>query len=247
MNTIRSVTYQGLRGRLAKASEPNGGGVLLMPGWAGLNAATDECQSWLADAGYTSIGWDPFSAFPTDVSEEVRRSYTQGELLDVDARKEHMAWVDYLRDEHGLEGVGALGFCMGGRMCMLLGAEDPRVTAASAYFPTLRATPAAWTIDPAAVAPELRSAIQVHYPRLDRVTPYDRFVELRNALEARPGRMATATYVHPGAQHGFLGSHRTDPADRLATEIAWPATLAFFQVTLFGTARAQLIEEASWY
>jgi carboxymethylenebutenolidase len=236
MVTITNVTYDGLRGRLAEPAQPNGAGVLVMPGWIGLNADTDRCSTRLAEAGFTAIGWDPFSAYPADVSEEVRRRATQGEILDVNARAEHIRWVDYLRDELGLESVGAMGFCMGGRMSMLLGAEDPRVAAVSTYYPTLRDTPAAWTIDAAAAAPEMQSAIQIHYPQLDQVTPYSRFVELRDALEARRGLIPTATYLHPGAHHGFLGVNKTDPADHLAAEIAWPATIAFLRAALIESA-----------
>ena len=233
MLEVTTVTYQGLRGRLVRPEQPNGGGVLLMPGWAGLEAGSDRCSQELAGAGFTVLGWDPFSAHPEDVSAEVRRRVTQGELTDVAARAEHVTWLDYLEREQGVTGFGTIGFCMGGRMSIHLPAGDARIRGVAAYYPTLRDKVPAWGIDPTVVADDIHAPIMIQYPQADRVTPPESMVRLRTALEARPSLDTTIVQFHPQATHGFLSFDGTrDVPDEVASRVAWPTTLAFFRATL---------------
>ena len=233
MPEVEVATYEGLRGRVVRPKQPNGGGVLLMPGWVGLEAGTDEISRRLADEGFTVVGWDPFSAYEPELPAEDRRRITTGELLDVDARIEHSRWLDFMEGELGLHALATIGFCMGGRMCMLISATDPRVKAVSAYYPTLRDYVPSWAIDPYAAAPAMEAAIQIHYPQRDRVTPYDSVVRLRTALEARSSLAPTMVNCYPQALHGFLtfDSSRERP-DVLASQLAWPATIALYRATL---------------
>ena len=65
------------------------------------------------------------------------------------------------------------------------------------------------------------------------VSPFERAQQMRDALEARPALQTTAVNFHPQAQHGFLhfDGSRAEP-DRLASQVAWPATIAFYRATL---------------
>ncbi|MBI4212941.1 MAG: dienelactone hydrolase family protein [Chloroflexi bacterium] len=228
---LTDVTADGLRGRLTRPARPNGAGIVLMPSWPGLGPGTDEYANWLADAGFTVVGWDPFSAYDPSIDSDTRRGITQG-LLDTDARKEHIRWVDYLGDL-GVQSFGTVGTCMGGRMAMLLGAGDPRVKACSAFYPSLRPQPLAWELDVATECKEMETAVQIHFPMEDTVTPYQRIRDVRPVLESRPGLSTTVVGVYPGAHHGFLGLNpERDPADLAATYVSWPATIAFFRATL---------------
>jgi carboxymethylenebutenolidase len=230
MHEVQEISFDGLRARVVRPSDGNGAGILQIPAWQGPNAMTDGYADWLADAGFTVITWDPFSAYPTDLPIEDRRRITTGEILDVDARAEHVHCVDYLTKELGCEGIGSIGYCMGGRMCMLVGAVDPRVKACSAYYPTLRDHVPTWALDLKTEAAEMETAVQIHYPQMDFVTPYATILENRLALEARPGTPTTITSVYAGAHHGFLRGR--EEADRYAAQIAWPATMAFFRSLL---------------
>jgi carboxymethylenebutenolidase len=233
MHETDVVYHEGLRGRLVRPKQPNGAGVLLMPGWAGLDERTDETAQRLADEGFTVVGWDPFSAHEPDLPAEDRRRITNGELLDVDAQKEHGRWLDFMEGELGLPGLGTIGFCMGGRMCMLITASDPRVKAVSAFYPTLRSYVAEWTINPYEAAQDMGAAIQIHYPQRDRVTPPESMVKLRTALEARESLAPTTVHFYPEAQHGFLTfDGNRDRPDCLASQVAWPATIANYRSTL---------------
>jgi carboxymethylenebutenolidase len=233
MHETRDVTFDGLRGRVVQPSDANGAGIVQIPAWQGLNDGTDGYAQALAHEGFTVLSWDPFSAYPADLPSEDRRRITTGEILDVDARREHVHCVDYLTQELGCDGIGSIGYCMGGRMCMLIGAVDPRMKAASVYYPTLRDHVPEWALDVNTEAAEMDTAVQIHYPQLDFVTPYPRILDLRLALEARPGMPTTITSVYAGAHHGFLRP-REEP-DKRAARIAWPATIAFFRATLLPT------------
>jgi carboxymethylenebutenolidase len=230
MHETKDVTFDGLRARVVQPSDANRAGVLQIPAWQGLNDGTDGCARLMADAGFTVLSWDPFSAYPTDLPSEDRRRITMGDILDVDARVEHVHCVDYLTKELGCTGIGAIGFCMGGRMCMLVGSVDSRVKACSAYYPTLRDYVPDWALDVNAEAANMETAVQIHYPQLDYVTPYPTILETRLALEARPGIPTTITSVYAGAHHGFIRPR--EEADKRAAQIAWPATIAFFRSLL---------------
>jgi len=230
MHEVREINFDGLHARVVQPTDANGAGVLQIPAWQGLVDITDQYAQWMADAGFTVLSWDPFSGYPGDPSTDEKRRITTGELLDVDARAQHVHCVDYLTDELGCEGIGSIGYCMGGRMCMLVGTIDDRVKACSAYYPTLRDHVAPWTLDIKTEGAEMETAVQIHYPQLDSVTPYASILEARLALEARPGMPTTITSVYAGAHHGFLRAR--EEADARAAQIAWPATIAFFRSLL---------------
>lgn len=230
MHDQKAITFDGLRARIVRPADANGAGIVQIPAWQGLNDGTDTYARALADEGFTVLSWDPFSAYPSDLPAEDRRRLTMGEILDVDARLEHVHCVDYLTKELAGSSVGTIGYCMGGRMGMLIGAIDGRVKACSAYYPTLRDHVPDWALDVNTEAAEMETAVQIHYPQLDSVTPYSRILDLRLALEARPGTPTTVTAVYAGAHHGFM--RPGEEPDKRAARIAWPATVAFFRSVL---------------
>jgi carboxymethylenebutenolidase len=234
MHESKDITFDGVRARIVQPSDPNGAGILQIPSWQGLDVRTDAYAQGMADAGFTVLSWDPFSAFPSDLPLEDRRRITSGEIRDVDARAEHVRCVDYLIDQLGCEGIGSIGYCMGGRMCMLVAAGDPRVKACSAYYPTLKDPVPAWALDVKAEAAVMEAAVQIHYPQLDFVTSYLAILETRLALEARSAIATTITSVYTGAHHGFLRA--MDEADARAARVAWPGTIAFFRSVLLSSS-----------
>src|ERR1051326_4862299 len=173
MYPTRTVVFDDLRAHVTQPPDANGAGVVLMPGWPGLVAGIDQYAQWLAKDGFSVIAWDPYHAHPEDLPAEDRRQISgTGQIPDGLARTEQIHCVDYLIEEMGCtRGIGATGICWGGRMCMLIGAADPRVGACSAFFPTLRQGPADWTFEIKDECGQMETAVQIHYPQLDNVTP----------------------------------------------------------------------------
>jgi carboxymethylenebutenolidase len=229
---LQDVTSEGLRARLALAEPPGSAGVLVLPAVSGLAGNIGKLLAGLAGAGLNALAWDPFSAHPADIALADKQKITETEQRDELAQREHSHWVDYLREERGLETVGVLGFCMGGRMSVLLAAADRRIASCVAYYPTLRDPQPANVLDPVPRAAKIACPVQIHYPGKDHLTSQASFGRLRTALEARTAA-ATAIYFHPQATHGFLSrAGEAGHPDAAAGALSWPATLAFLQATL---------------
>lgn len=225
------ISRDGLHLRFAR---PTGrAGVLFLPSVLGLNPAVDDLLAQLAGTGLVALAWDPFTAYPSAVTREQRGKISASVFQDSDLVREHRACVDLMHQEFGLANIGVIGFCMGGRMALRLAADDPRIKAASAFYPTMRDPKPAGATDLPSVAGNIVCPVQVHYPGLDYVTSHASFERLRVALEARGGPAPTVVYYHPKANHGFLGKTRAESADDYAAGlISWPATLAFLRSTL---------------
>jgi carboxymethylenebutenolidase len=231
--SISDVENNGLRARVVRPEQPSNAGVLVLSAWPGLDQHTDQCCEWLAAEGFTALAWDPFSAYAPDVPMPERRRLTRGVIQDGEARLEQMHWIGYMHQELGVRNVGGIGFCMGGRMGLLLGVADPRLRCFSAWYPTVRMPVPQGVLNVVAAAPEIRCSAQVHYPGRDESTTYETFAALRSALETRPGDAATLAHYYPAAAHGFLSDeHQNDPANAAAKAMAWPLTIAFLRACL---------------
>jgi len=222
-----------LRARLLRPDRPSGAAVLVLPAWPGLDERTDQVSRWLAAEGFTVLGWDPFSAHPLDLPLAERRQLTRGGILDEDARREQAHWLGWIREELGISRIGGIGFCMGGRMGLLLGAADRRLGCFSAWYPTIRMPAPAWALSVVDAAPDIACPVQVHYPGKDEATVYSTFAAVRSALDGRAGDVATLAHYYPTAVHGFLADEcQSDPANAAAKALAWPLTVAFFKACL---------------
>src|SRR4051794_23564583 len=109
MHQVKEIVFDGLRGRVVQPLDANGAGVLQIPAWQGLNIDSDTYAQWFADAGFTVLSCDPFSAYPPDLPREDRRRITAGEILDSTYLQEHVHYVDYLREQLGCDGIGTMG------------------------------------------------------------------------------------------------------------------------------------------
>jgi carboxymethylenebutenolidase len=233
-----TIAVDGLRAYLAQPAQPRSGGVLVLPTIVGVDAHMETVCRWLNDAGFSALVWDPFSAYPVDMPVQERWPIGRGQLEDAPAQREQIRWLGYMHEELGLERVGTIGFCLGGRMVFPLSAADARVRACVAYHPSIDRPHPARHLDAIAAARDVRCPVQVMYPGRDHVTKRETFLALREALDASTA--PTAVQVYPDADHGFTegfnvvsGVDRSaNPANVAAKAIAWPQTIALFEASL---------------
>jgi dienelactone hydrolase len=185
----------------------------------------------LGEAGLMALAWDPFSAYDAGIDQKEKARIADNVQQDALVLNEHKHWVGYLQKELGLARIAALGFCRGGRMSLLLAAQDTRIAAVAAYYPTLREPKPALVVDPVPLMGKLTCPVQVHYAGKDVLTSHASFGRLRAALEARESGL-TSTYFHPQAGHGFLSRAGEKGPDGAASAFAWPATIAFLKAAL---------------
>jgi len=233
-----TITVDGLRAYVAQPEQQSRGGVLVLPTIQGIEEHLESVCGWLNDAGLTALAWDPFSAFDANLPVEERWPIGRNQLDDRPAHLEQLCWVGYMHEQLGIENVGVIGFCLGGRMALTLCAAEARLKACVAYHPSIDSPPPPRHLDAVAAAREIRCPVQILYPGRDHVTHHDTFHALRDALESRSE--PTVIHLYPKAEHGFTegfnvvsGVDRSaNPANVTAKILSWPQTAAFFRACL---------------
>lgn len=229
----RDFEVDGLRAHIAEPEARTKAGVLMLSTIRGIDAELKQMCLTLAREGMTALAWDPFSAYPVDTPHQEKLDIARHVLEDEPTREEHRQWVRYMHEELRLERVGTMGFCMGGRACLLLAATEPRIQAVAAYYPSItEPIKPPETLDPVVLARHVRCTVQLMYPKRDHVTSNETFGRLRASLEERSE--PTIIQFFPEADHGFMDAVRQEQrAENIAAaKLAWPQTLAFLQAVL---------------
>ena len=227
------ITVDGLNAYLARPHGGSAAGMLVLPMITGIGAQIRAWADELAGRGITALSWDPWRGRPsTDETpfEEVMK--WGAELVDAESLAEQHTLLDHLFGELGCAKAGVMGYCLGGRLALLLGAAEPRLANVVAYHPTVPLpTPPNHTIDAVAATANIAAPVMMLYPGGDALVPMESFHNLRDALESREGA-ASIVHLYPGAEHGFTASFRHDnPVNKAAFEVSWPQVLAFIDAT----------------
>ncbi|HXQ51892.1 MAG TPA: dienelactone hydrolase family protein [Stellaceae bacterium] len=224
---MSTITLDGASGFLAKAKHPHAG-VLLLPMIYGVNRFVQDYAASLAERGLTTFVWDPY---PDETLPEGRDAALNlaKELRDGPSLDSMAICIDFLMGELRLDQIGTIGFCLGGRYCLMLAAKETRIGACAAVYPTIEMPRRANQDEDAVLrAGEIQCPVQLVVPGHDHVTNAETYERLQTALERRSAY--TLVQRHPEAQHGFM--HTPDPANALATKRSRPVLSAFLEACL---------------
>lgn len=211
---------------------PDGGsgpGVLLIQEWWGLSQSLRDVADRLGAAGFVALAPDLYHGELADPEhQEMDRAAELMNALPPDrAGRDMSGAVDYLAGHEAVtgDGVGVVGFCMGGMLSLIIAANrGDRIKAAVPFygFPSGDAEPD-WS--------GLTAVVRGHMAEND-----DFFgPEAAGALEAKLqglGKDVTLT-VHAGTGHAFMGPHNALGTldEELAAQI-WPQVTAFLHEQL---------------
>ena len=177
----------------------------------------------LALAGYVGLAPDIFHIVPESARtiEEMRAAGASHG--DSDVLNDIQAGIEYLRAQSFVRksGMGALGFCYGGRMAMLLGARSREIDAVVPYHPG--------PVTAEEVA-RLQVPVQIHCGTADRNVPLDQIRALEAMLRAQ--RTPVEVHLYEGADHGFLAYTRPPRYNAAAGALSWQRTVAVLDRTL---------------
>ncbi len=214
-------------GYLVKPSTGSGSGVLVIQEWWGLDSGIKEMADRLGAAGFVALAPDLYHGDLAGHDEMDKAGRLMQSLPPDRAARDMSGAVDYLASLSAVtsDGIGVVGFCMGGMLAFILAANRPdKIKAVVPFygFPQGPMEPD-WS--------KLTASISGHMAEHDDFFP----PAAARALEAKlrgMGKHVTLT-VHPGTGHAFMGPHNALGTlnSALAARI-WPEVVLFLKDTL---------------
>lgn len=215
------------RGYIARPPAGRGPGVLVIQEWWGLSPDLVKVADRLAAAGFTALAPDLFHGEVATHDEMDKAARLMSEMPPDRAARDMSGAVDFLLADAGAtgDGIGVVGFCMGGMLTFLVAANrgDAVKAAVPFYgFPTGDAEPD-WS--------GLTAVVRGHMAENDDFFGPEAAAALESKLRGL-GKDVTLT-MHPGTGHAFMGPHNAlgtldeDLAARL-----WPEVHAFLHAQL---------------
>jgi carboxymethylenebutenolidase len=210
---------------VARAAEPTGAGIVILPDVRGLHAYYRELAMRFAEHGIDAIAIDYFGRTAGigdrgpdfDWQAHVPLTTFDGLRSDVAAAAAH------LRTAAGVERLFATGFCMGGRLTFLAAGFGLELAGVIGFYgwpvgPSKNGTPA-----PADVADSFACPVLAIFGGADEGIAPDAVAAFESALSAARVEHRVTTY--PDAPHSFFDRKAADFAD--ASAAAWAEVLAF--------------------
>ncbi len=209
-------------GYLATPDGGSGPGVIVVQEWWGLDSGIREMADRLAAAGFVALAPDLYHGELAGHTEMDKAGELMTSLPPDRAGRDMSGAVDYLaaHDATTGDGIGVMGFCMGGMLTFILAALRPdKVKAAVPFygFPQGDAEPD---------YSQITAAIQGHMAENDDFFPPDAAKALETRLREL-GKDVSIT-VHPGSGHAFMAPHNALGTQDLAlAEQIWPQATGF--------------------
>jgi len=225
---------------------PNGSGpwsgVVMYPDAGGVRPTFDDMADTLAGFGYAVLlpdvyyrhgDWQPFSmatAF-SDPKERTRLFGMIGSLTQDMITADAGAFLDFLANRPEVRGdrLGVCGYCMGGRISVIVAGRHPeRVAAAGSIHGGGLVTDG--PDSPHLLADQMRATVYIGAAENDASFTADHAEIFDKALEAAGVPHTIETYR---AAHGFAVPDN-EPYDAEASERHWLALQRLFDATLAG-------------
>ena len=209
------------RGYLARSVEGAGPGLIVIQEWWGLVPHIQDLCDRFAAEGFTALAPDLYRGQTTTEPDEAGKLMMSMNLED--AARDMGGAIDLLTSSDAVrgEGVGVVGFCMGGGLALVLAVQRPDDVKAVVPFygliPWEGAQPD-WR--------RLAAPVQGHYAEQDGFfTP-----ELAAQLEAELKQLGKTVEFHQyDADHAFFNDTRPEVHDPDASHLAWERTVDFFR------------------
>ena len=212
-------------GYLAVPEGGSGPGVVVIQEWWGLvDHIKDVCDRF-AGAGFVALAPDLYHGQTVKPDEPDEAGKAMMALKMDQAGRDMSGAVDELLRRSEGDGVGVIGFCMGGGLALVLATQRP--DAVSAVVPCYGVI--AWP-DAHPDYGAMSAAVQGHYAEKDDFfTP-----EAAQALAEQLRELGKSVEIHiyPGADHAFFNDTRPEVYDADAANLLWDRSVTFFKERL---------------
>jgi carboxymethylenebutenolidase len=204
-------------------ADGGGPGVIVIQEWWGLVPHICDVVGRFAAEGFTALAPDLYGGRSSTEPDEAGKLMMSLNLAQ--AAKDLSGAVDLLQERTGRTQVGAVGFCMGGGLSLVVACQRPDAVAAVAPFygviPWENAQPD-WSA--------LTATVEGHYAELDGFFTPAAAQELEATLRGL-GKTATL-HVYPGTDHAFFNDTRPEVYDADASATAWQRTMTLLRTAL---------------
>lgn len=227
--TLRTEAGSPFGAYLAEPEHPNGAGVVVLQEIFGVNANMRSVADALAAAGFTAIVPDLFWRQQPDVeldpSADRERATELMKGLDQDlAVQDALLAANYVSTLDGANGkVGAVGYCLGGKLAYMLSMKAGIDAAASYYGVGIQGA-----LDQMGA---VRCPLLLHIAEEDQLCPPESQAAIERATAPHWNRVKVLRY--PGVGHAF--ARRGSPVfDQQSAERADKATSELLRTYLVG-------------
>lgn len=217
--TLAADSGEHFQAYLATSIDGHGPGVVLCQEIFGVNAAMREVADHLAQEGYTvlvpDLYWRQEPGVDLGYTEaDFQRAFALYQAFDEALGvRDIAASLRHLRSMEACsaDGLGVVGYCLGGKLAYLAACRLPEVACAVGYYGV--------GIENALHELEgLTGRLVLHFAEQDQFCQADARETIIRALHQKPG---TEAYVYPGVDHAFArpaSDHYHKPSALLAHE-----------------------------
>lgn len=210
-------------GYLAESTSGSGPGVLVIQEWWGLVPHIKDVVDRFAGEGFTALAPDLYRGETTTEPDEAGKLMMA--LNMEQAAKDLRGAVGHLTasDAVSTEGVGVIGFCMGGGLALVVACDQPDdVVACAPYYGLIPWEHAAPDYS------RLSGPVHGHYAERDEFFGPALARALEDELRETFHKEAVLE-VHPGVDHAFFNDTRPEVYDPTQAARAWAETISFFR------------------
>ena len=227
--TLEATDGNRLRAFRARATEPTGAGIIVLPDVRGLHPYYEELALRFAEHGVDAVAIDYFGrtadgpergdgfAFMSHVNQLT----WDGLAVDVRAAAQHLR----MNDEGRVSALFTNGFCMGGRLAFLTPTLGLELSGAIGLYGIPVGPGRAGMPAPADVANQMTSPVLGLFGGSDPSIPPESIAAFDEALGKAGVEHRLVTYE--GAPHSFFDRKADEFAD--ASRQAWDETLTFIR------------------
>jgi carboxymethylenebutenolidase len=210
-------------GYLAVPEGERGPATIVLQEWWGVDSHVRGLCDRLAADGFYALAPDLYRGETTAQPSEAEQKMMALSMGEVE--KDMCGAAEYLASQPGFEGdgVGAVGFCLGGGLAVWAAATCPNIAAAVSYYYVMpHGKPDFTNID---------GPVLAHFGTADEFIPVEHAEQLEGEL--RDAGVETTVHFYEGAGHGFVNDlNRLGTYDKDLADLSWGRTTEFLRSAL---------------
>jgi carboxymethylenebutenolidase len=207
-------------GYLASPAGERGPATIVLQEWWGVEQHIRSVCDRLAGEGFYALAPDLFGGETTTQPSEAEQKMM---ALSMDTVEPQMCGAaDHLAALPGVEGdgVGAIGFCLGGGLAVWAAATCPRIAAAVSYYYVMPHGKPDFA--------DLKGPVLGHFGTADQFVGPDDAKALESEL--RDAGVDVTFHYYDGAGHAFFNDlDRLGTYDAAAAQLSWQRTVGFLR------------------